>query len=136
MKRTFNLKRVLAAGLGALALAVAPAALANTATNDEGTLSATASLVCSSDPCTVGSVVTASGSVSNLSRSVQKTTLTVTLAGPNDFGYSASSPIVLGPGRTASRSASVLVTSDYPAGEYTLTVTIDGASASSTILIQ
>jgi hypothetical protein len=133
MKHTFNLKKLLIIGVAALAFGATPA-LAGV--NADNTLSATASLICSSDPCAVGSLVTASGSVSNLSRSVQKTTLTVSLTGPEGFaGYSSSSPIVLGPGKTVSRSVSALVTADYPAGAYTLTVTIDGASDSSTITI-
>jgi len=133
MIRKFTLKTFFATVVGALALVGTPAALADTVSN--GTLSASASLTCSTDPCTTGSIVTASGSVTNQSGRAQRTSVTITLSDASGAVYVYSASAAVGPGKTIANSFNLVVSDSLPRGDYTLTVGIDGISASSTLTI-
>jgi hypothetical protein len=136
MIRKFTLKTFLATAVGALALIGAQGALADTVTSADGTFSASASLTCSSDPCITGSTVTATGSATNLGRGARKATATITiLDASGNVIYSSSSSYAVGPNKTIEKSESLLVTDSLARGDYTLTVAIDGISASSTLTI-
>ena len=137
---THKLKLLCVTVVGAGILALTPAALATTSSSSNDTFAATASLLCATCAdganAQAGDTITIGGSVSNLTRKQQKTTLAVTLTGPDgSVLYANSSSSSLGPGKTTSRDGKYVLSSADAPGTYTLTVQIDGVSTSAELTV-
>jgi hypothetical protein len=136
MRRSMRLIAVLlvvgAVGFGA------SAALGTTGSSTAGALSFTIS---APDAVTKGQTFTWSGSVTNSSPSLASDAyVKVVVAGPNGFSRQTSYQLHLAPGQTFSRGATMKVPNLAPAGNYTVTLTVQSpqngsgqASASSTV---
>jgi hypothetical protein len=144
MFRSVKLNTLVATGLGVVALAIAPAALADVTSSTDGNIAVTTSLACTSATCidsehaTAGDVVTAAGSVTNMTPFRLKTLVNVTLSlvdSTNTTVYSVTKHLNLASGQMYADSASFVVQSGTPAGVYTLLITANGVSSAATITI-
>jgi hypothetical protein len=140
MIRKLMTKTMMVTVLGALALA--PAAFATAGADSNGYVAVAAALTCSSATCvdgdhaTAGEEVTLMGMVSNLTQRTRTGTVTVTLTAPSgNIVRSRTFDVTLGAGKSAARSETVIVQSTYPTGDYTLTVSVAGVSASGVITV-
>jgi hypothetical protein len=139
MIRKLNLKTLVATTVGALVLAVTPAAFATTDSATNGVFAVSATLTCAScvdnkDFAVAGDVVILAATVSNLTDRYRNPTVSATLYGPaGGVIRSWSRSITLAPGEDVARSDAITVPDRAPAGTYTLVVTANSVIAKATI---
>ncbi len=133
----FTLRLVtLVALVGAVVLAGASIAIANTASGSQNSdFTVTATLASSgpdSERATAGDNVTASASLTNNTASVQKADVSAVIVGPDGaVMYQKSRSVTLPRGKTSSASYDLPVLSGYLPGIYTLTVSAANANGAS-----
>jgi hypothetical protein len=115
----------LLAALAALALGV-PAALADEGSGSANGITVTVAL---SDQAVAGEEFTVAESIANTNPTAKLVRVTQTLVGPGGTVFSIRYPLIIPAGKTLAFELTFRFPADIPTGEYSLTLTAGGASA-------